>query len=237
MSQNGPGQGHGQGSGEGFGEPWRAGEREPAVTAPWPALLLTLVLLGLYAWQRTAPDQEALYYAYGLAPLQGGDEWRLVSALFVHGGWAHVILNSLGALAFGSGVCRLFGMDVKGSLAFFLFYLLCGVFAGWAYLQLKAGSPVVLIGASGAVSGLMGAASRVLGTDPAEGRLAPFVSPQVIGMAAAWIILNLLVAVLGFAPGTGTAAVAWEAHLAGYAAGLALVGPAAWLLRRRAGSD
>ena len=226
MSQNGSDE----------GERWLAhgGEQEPAVTAPWPALLLTLLLIGLYAWQRTAQDQEALYYAYGLAPLRGGDEWRLVSALFVHGGWLHAILNALGVLAFGSGVCRLFGLDVKGSLAFFVFYLLCGVFAGWAYLQLKAGSPVVLIGASGAVSGLMGAASRVLGTDPAEGRLAGFFSPQVIGMAAAWIIVNLLVAVLGFAPGTGTAAVAWEAHLAGYAAGLALVGPTAWLLRRGA---
>ena len=220
MSQNGSGE---------FGADPRD---EPAFNAPWPALALTLALLGLYAWQRQQPDQEALYYRYGLIPLEGGAPWRLLTALFVHGSWPHVLLNAVGALAFGSAISRLFGGRAAGGLAFFLFYLACGAFAGWAYLALKAGAPVVLIGASGAVSGLMGGASRLLGRDASEGRLAPFTSSTVVAMAVAWIIVNLLVAVLGFAPGAGTTPVAWEAHLAGYAAGLLLVGPFAAALRR-----
>jgi membrane associated rhomboid family serine protease len=223
VSQNGSG-----------AEAHRDGDRQPALTAPWPPLLLTAALFGLYAWQRTIPDQEGLYYAYGLVPLQDGEGWRLVTALFVHGSWPHVVLNASFALAFGSGVARLVGADLRGAIAFFVFYLVCGIFAGWAYLELKAGAQVVLIGASGAVSGLMGGASRLLGRAPGSGELAPFLSPQVIGMAAAWIVLNLLIAGLGFAPGVGTAAVAWEAHLAGYAAGLLLIGPLAWLLGRAA---
>jgi membrane associated rhomboid family serine protease len=57
-------------------------------------------------------------------------------------------------------------------------------------------------------------------------------SAPVIGMGAAWVIVNLLVGVLGVAPGMGDAQVAWEAHLFGYAAGLLLIGPAGWALRR-----
>ena len=221
VSQNGSGL---SGGGE---EP-----REPVFTGPWPALSLAVLLMGLYAWQRTAPDQDALFYRYGLIPLQG-EEWeRLVTSLFLHGGWAHVILNALGTLAFGAAVSRLFGTRLLGALAFLAFFLVCGAVAGWAYVTLKSQSAVVLIGASGGASGLMGGASRLLGGGSDPGRpLAPFLSVPVISMAAAWIIINLIVAVFGFAPGAGTAAVAWEAHLAGYAAGLFLVAPALWLLR------
>jgi membrane associated rhomboid family serine protease len=126
-------------------------------------------------------------------------------------------------------VARLFGVGVTGAAAFFVFFLVCGVLAGLAFVQLKAGATLVLIGASGGVSGLMGAASRVI--ERRQG-LAPFTSRSVVGMAVVWLLVNVLVAVLGFAPGAGTTPIAWEAHIAGYAAGLLLVGPAARLLGR-----
>ena len=206
--------------------------REPAFNAPWPALLLTLALVGLYVLQVRAPDQEAIYLRYGLSPLavEEGRRLGLLTSLFVHGAWVHVLMNAAGALAFGAAVSRLFGVRAIGAIAFLLFFLVCGVLAGWAFVVLQAGAPVVLIGASGGVAGLMGAASRRI---DGGGGLAPFTSPSVIGLAAGWLVINLLVAVLGFAPGAGTTPVAWEAHLAGYAAGLLLVGPAARLLGRR----
>lgn len=219
------------------------GERQPAFNAPWPALLLTAGLVALYALQRRAPDQEAVFYRYGLLPLTEGERARLVSFLFVHGNWAHVLLNALGALAFGAGVSRLFGTGPLGAGAFFAFYLVCGVLSGWGYMALKTDSAVVLIGASGAVAGLMGAASRVLDRQRlppwarARARLAPFTSPTVISMAVAWLVLNLMVAVFGFSPGMGAAAVAWEAHLVGYAAGVLLVGPTLLVLDRLRGAE
>ena len=205
--------------------------REPAFTAPWPALLLTLLIVGLFVLQSRAPDQEALYHRYGLSPaaLEAGRALGLLTSLFVHGGWLHALLNAVWALPFAAGLSRHFGVGPVGALAFFAFFLICGVLAGFAFAQLEAGSSVVLIGASGAVAGLMGAASRVLGR---QAGLAPFTSPTVVGMALGWLIVNLLVAVLGFAPVTGTTPIAWEAHLAGYAAGLLLVGPTAALLGR-----
>jgi membrane associated rhomboid family serine protease len=66
-------------------------------------------------------------------------------------------------------------------------------------------------------------------------RLTPITHPTVLGVAAAWVVVNLIVAAAGgFAPLLPEGAnVAWEAHLVGYAAGLLLVGPFARLLGRR----
>lgn len=205
-------------------------EREPIFNAPWPALVLVAAILGGYALQTLAP-QDALFARYGFSPagFAAGERVQLITALFLHGGWAHALMNAAGALAFGSPVARLFGLRISGVVAFFAFYLLCGMISSWSYALIHHGEAVLLVGASGAVSGLMGAVSRLVA---GRGRLGPFLSAPVIGMAGAWVIINLLVAVVGITPGMGEAPVAWEAHLTGYAAGLLLVGPAAWALRR-----
>jgi hypothetical protein len=118
VSQNGPGEGA-----EGEREP-----REPVFTGPWPALALALAMLAAYAWQRSDPDQEALYARFGM--VADAEPWRLVTALFVHGNWPHVVVNAVMTLAFGAGVSRLFGTRALGAVAFFVFFLLCGAFAG-----------------------------------------------------------------------------------------------------------
>ncbi|MFN3523080.1 MAG: rhomboid family intramembrane serine protease [Phenylobacterium sp.] len=205
-------------------------EREPIFNAPWPVLALVAAIVGGYALQGLAP-QDWLFARYGFSPagFAAGERVGLVSALFLHGSWGHALLNAAGLLAFGSPVARLFGPRAGGVLAFFLFYLVCGAFSSWTYALLHPGEAVVLVGASGAVSGLMGAVSRLLA---GRGQLGPFFSRTVIGMAAAWLIVNLIVGLLGYAPGVGETPVAWEAHLTGYAAGLLLIGPAARILRR-----
>ena len=215
MSQNGPGEG---GYGEGARAPAEGGRREPLFNGPWPAVLLAALILALYAWQRRVPDQEGIYLRFGM--VRGGHPLRLVSSMFVHGNWAHAVLNALGALAFGAGVSRLFGTRVAGALAFYAFFLVCGALAGLGHVAMSPDG--WLIGASGGVAGLMGAASRLL--ERRGGRLAPFTSPTVLGMAGAWIVLNLIFAVVGFPLADGQP-IGWQAHLAGYAAGLLLIGP------------
>jgi membrane associated rhomboid family serine protease len=153
----------------------------------------------------------------------------LITALFVHGGWAHALMNGAGALAFGTPVARYYGVRVTGALAFLLFYLVCGALANLGYGLVHAGDPHLLVGASGAVAGLMAAAARMIAGKGVPG---PYLSPPVVGMTAAWVVVNLLIAVVGFAPGAGGMPVAWEAHLFGYAAGLVLVTPFGWLSRR-----
>jgi membrane associated rhomboid family serine protease len=204
--------------------------REPAVRAPWPALALAASFLGLYALQRLAGD-EAVIARFGFAPaeLAQGRVTGLVTALFVHGGWTHAFLNALGALAFGAPVARLFGRGGAGTAAFFAFFLVCGAFSSLIYALLNWGAPHLLVGASGAVSGFMGAASRMMGGGPG---LAGFTSQPVLSLSAAWILVNLIIAVVGLDAVSGGAPIAWQAHLAGFAAGLFLVGPVARLLRR-----
>ena len=208
--------------------------RERAFNAPWPPLLLAALIIGLYAWQSRTLDQEALYFRFGLVPAQAGQgRWTaLVTSLFVHGGWAHAITNAVGTLAFGAGVARLFGTRPAGAAAFFLFFLVCGVLAGWGYVLLKPDLQLPMVGASGGIAGLFGAASRVIRSRGR--RLTPITHPTVLGVAAAWVVVNLIFALAGgFAPLVGEgASVAWEAHLIGYAAGLLLVGPVARLLGR-----
>jgi membrane associated rhomboid family serine protease len=211
-------------------------EREPLFRAPWPVLALVGVILAAYAmqsWVGTGPVAENLGFAP--ADLAKGRVAPLVISLFLHGGWPHALINSAFILAFGTPVARRFGLDGAGALAFFGFYLVCGVLASLGFAAVHLGSQAVLVGASGAASGLMAAASRLMWRGPG---LAPFGSPPVISMAASWLGINILIAALahfglaGLTPGTGGAPVAWEAHLAGYAAGLLLFGPLLRAIRR-----
>lgn len=205
-------------------------EREPVFNAPWPVLALVAAIVGGYALQTLFPIEEVVgRYGFSPARLEAGDWTPLITALFVHGGWAHALMNAGGLLAFGTPVARLFGPRSRGALAFFAFYFVCGAFSSWTYALLHPGDAMPLVGASGAVSGLMGAASRLIA---GRGRLGPFLSSPVIGMGIAWVVINLLVAILGYAPGVGEANVAWQAHLTGYAAGLFLLGPFARVLNR-----
>lgn len=212
-----------------------AGSREPMFRAPAPVMVLVAALLAAYALQRwLGSDAVIERFAFSPASLTAGRWSGVLTALFVHGGWAHVLMNTVGALAFGAPVARLFGPRIAGVVGFFAFYLACGALSCLGYALVHPGSPNLLVGASGAVSGLMGAASRLIERRPENenGDLAPFSSRTVIGMAAGWAVVNGLVALVGFGPGTGGAPVAWEAHLFGYAAGLLLLRPTARLLGR-----
>src|SRR5690606_1067751 len=104
-------------------------------------------------------------------------------------------------------VARLLNRPVLGAVGFFAFYILCAAAAALGYGLLHPDSASPLIGASGGVFGLIGAATRLLGTG---GRLARPWGRRVLMTAAAWIGVNLFIGLIGFAPGAGGVAVAWE---------------------------
>ncbi len=199
--------------------------KEPPLKGPWPAWALAFIILGSYPVQTFwlgDVDQAADRFGLVANVLGHGRQFTLVTCLFIHGGWAHAGMNAAGALAFGAPVARLLGARGWGALSFAGFYLACGVLSGLGYVAVSPHSGAALVGASGAVSGLFGAASRLMEHKPA---LSPFRSRFVAASAAAWLVVNLTLAVTGFAPGLGVTPVAWQAHLAGYAAGLLLIGP------------
>ena len=170
-------------------------------------------------------------YGFSAVALEQGRWPTLLYALFLHGSWPHALMNAAFALAFGTPLARWLGVRPMGALLFYAFYLACGVLASLGFAALHLGSPEPLIGASGAVSGLMGVAARLIG---GQGRMGPVFSRTVIALGGALVVINVLVGVIGSAlvPGAGGAPIAWEAHLFGFAAGVLLGGPLAWLAKR-----
>ena len=206
-------------------------ERQPIFNAPWPSVVATLVIIVGYFFQTFLPQNWVFAnYAFSSAALDAGRWPTLFTAIFLHGSWAHALMNAGGALAFGTPVARYFGASIKGALVFLVFYLACGGLASLGYGLANPGGTALMVGASGAVAGLVGAAARLMAGQGVPGK---YLSPIVVSMSIAWIAINLLLALVGFAPGLGNAGVAWEAHIFGYLAGLLLIGPFGWAAQAR----
>ena len=231
---------------DGAPDPWRAGPggapgrrppapagHEPALRAPWPALALAAALPALYGLQVLTGAPLAAADRFGFRPgqLAGGGWTGLFTSLFVHAGWMHALFNALAALAFGAPVARRLGTRPAGAAAFLLFFVACGLAGGLGFAALERSREAVLVGASGGIAGLMGAASRMV--PPAGARLLPLSSPPVLAIAGAWLAVNAVFAVVGLTIATGGAPLAWQAHVFGYAAGLLLIGPVLRFLRPR----
>jgi len=206
-----------------WGEPVKV--HEPALKLPWPAAVLVALLVGLYFLETLFGGPDLLAGDFGFVPaslFQGGG-YTVVTALFVHGSWGHVLVNSAFALAFCAPVARRFGASVLGGLLFFLFFLVCGVAGNIGYALLHPNDGHAVVGASGAIAGFIAGTSRLLWRGPG---LAPLNNPTVVTMGISIITLNLIVGFLHLNAGLGSdgASVAWETHIVGYIAGLFLIG-------------
>ncbi|MFN8111053.1 MAG: rhomboid family intramembrane serine protease [Thermoleophilia bacterium] len=144
----------------------------------------------------------------------------LITSLFLHGDWLHLLGNMLFLWIFGNNV-----EDRLGRIRFIPFYLLCGVVAGLVQAATDSGSGVPLIGASGAISGIIGA---YLVLHPRAGVW------TLIGMVIPWKIPAWLWGALYFGlqfialGGSGSpqgGGIAYWAHIGGFLAGLVLVRP------------
>ncbi|QUD89874.1 rhomboid family intramembrane serine protease [Phenylobacterium montanum] len=206
--------------------------REPVFQAPWPVLaLIGAILVAYFAQAHLVPAGWVEGHVLSAQAVRAGRYEVLFTSLFLHGGWAHALVNAGFGLAFASPVARRMGVDLKGVAGFFAFYLLCGAISGLAFVAAHWNDEAAAVGASGAFAGFMGATSRLMsgGWD-----LAPFRSRPVVSMALSWIIINVIFGLVfvGWAPGSGGAPMAWEAHLGGYFAGLLLLGPMLRLMGR-----
>lgn len=194
--------------------------REKILNAP-PVVVATAASMPiLYLFQQRLADQ-----GYGLAfapvDLSEGRYAGLVLSLLLHGGWAHVAMNAVGALAFGAPVARLL-RGAAGLTAFLAVYIVSGVSANLGFGLLHLGSSTPVVGASGAVFALIGASTRLLG---GRGRVLALTDRRVLSAAAGWMAVNAAVGLIGFAPGVEGARIAWEAHAIGFVVGILAIGP------------
>lgn len=156
-----------------------------------------------------------------------------VGYVFLHGDFGHVAINCLWLLAFGPIVARRWGPGL-----FLTVFFLCAIAAAFAHLATNWGSDNPVIGASGAISGLMGAGIRMLrGRIWIEGepfpRLAPLFSGQIIVFTLFWLLANVLAGYTGIGMDGQIRLIAWQAHIGGFVAGLLLATPFDALARRR----
>lgn len=199
--------------------------RQPIFNAPLSVVLLCISLLVAHGASLMMPemmrlwliDRFALFPARLFAP--AGSRFSYESPIdalapfvahgWLHADWMHVGLNTAFCLAFGAPVAR-----AAGALRLFAIYFASLVGGGLGFLFLSPRDPEVLavaIGASGAVSGLTGAMFLMI----RGGHLA---SPGFLGMSAVFVVANLGLALA--APVSFGMAIAWQAHLGGYLAGV-----------------
>ena len=167
------------------------------------------------------PNQIVHRYAF-LPPLPNLFDKTLITALFLHdvhilqGGLIHLVGNLLYLSAFGPTL-----ESMIGRLKFLLFYLLCGVLATLCYVMIYYNSNLPLIGASGAIAGVMGA--HFIACPKARVRCLLFIyiiSVPAIVLLLPWIAIQLINVYFSFQE----TSVAWAAHVGGFGAGMFLIG-------------
>lgn len=149
----------------------------------------------------------------GPSPIQ----FTLLSSMFMHGSWMHIIGNMLYLWIFGDQI-----EDLLGKARFILFYLLCGLAAGLAQVAMDPNSIIPNLGASGAIAGVLGA---YLVKYPTNGVNVLFLNRLVVMPAfvvlGGWIALQVIEQMNS--PMKGGGGVAYMAHIGGFAAGVVLV--------------
>lgn len=144
----------------------------------------------------------------------------IITSMFLHGGALHLIGNMLYLWIFGNNI-----EDAMGRMRFIFFYLLCGVAAAISHAVPNADSTVPMIGASGAVSGILGAylliypRARVL-TLFTLGFFIRLIEVPAVVVLGFWFVLQFLNALAA----SGAGGVAWYAHIGGFVAGMVLIG-------------
>jgi len=200
---------------------------------PWPFVNLTIIALNILVFfaLQGAGEQQAVgasSVSHGLIPVVLFDirdlaphvqvlpDWMsLITYAFLHGSFMHLIGNMLFLWVFGDNV-----EDAMGHVRYLLFYLICAAAGGFAYAILDHNSQVPLIGASGAVSGVVAAYlmlhPRVKVWVLAFGRIPLRLTAQ--WLLGAWVIFQIVNAVIA-----ADSQVAWIAHVGGLVAGAILV--------------
>ena len=142
----------------------------------------------------------------------------LLSSMFLHGGFLHLFGNMLYLWIFGNNI-----EDTLGHFRFFLFYLLCGLFAGLAQVFSNPGSPVPMIGASGAVAGVLGAYLLLFPRARVLTLMFIFIFIKFIRLPALFVLgFWFFIQLLGVWGGS-ISNVAFFAHIGGFVVGLILV--------------
>jgi membrane associated rhomboid family serine protease len=200
-------------------------DTQPSDSKPVMTVLLIVVNFVVFFYEISLDpfSRNHLIEVYGLVP-DRMIPMTLITSMFLHGGWLHVIGNMWFLWIFGDNI-----EDILGRGKYLMFYLLCGVAAALAQVAVSPDSRIPTIGASGAIAGVMGAylvkfpRSRVLTLVPVFIVLTTFELPAAV-ILVYWFVIQ-------FFSGVGSIAysrlseggVAWFAHVGGFLTGILLI--------------
>ncbi len=223
-------------------------DSEPIFNVPPMVLALLAVMIGVMLWRLAlAPDADTIFVLTlaliparlaGLASeLPGGlvaVYTQFVTHMFVHADAMHLAFNGASLLAFAGALEKRIG-----AIRLLLFFLVCGLAGAATFIAVNPGLLAPMIGASGAIAGLMGGVMRFFFSALERGglrrlNLAPRSVPlmplsvavqdrRMLAVTASFIVMNIA-AMVGFGDLNSSSAIAWEAHVGGYLAGLFLFG-------------
>ena len=215
---------------------WTAVQRDtPMFNAPAVVLIVIAILVAVHVGLFLLGDSWRVfaYYALALIPirltdptyplLEGSQYWSVVTYMLLHADWMHLLFNSLWLLIFGTPVARYLGVG-----RFLVLTLIAGLAGGLASLALHWGEEVLVIGASGAVSGLLAAAIPLMYGKRVYGGARPLsfveliTNPRALLFTAVWLALTLFSGAVGWTGNSFIAdgGIAWEAHIGGFLGGL-----------------
>ena len=202
----------------------------PSRTTPY--ITVTIIALNAVAWlyELSLPHESLNVFltAFGVVPAYFSAP-TLITSMFLHGSWSHVLGNMWYLWIFGDNV-----EDRVGHGRFIVFYLLCGIGAALGQVAIDPASTMPTIGASGAIAGMMGAyfvlypQSRVL-------TLIPWIFLQIVELPAIvllgfWFVMQLFSAgTIAMTTSSHGGGVAFAAHVVGFVVGMGAV----FLFRKR----
>ena len=200
---------------------------------PVVSYMLIVINILVFLFQVTLPSdqQQALVYAYGVIPKEiaaGHDFYTLLTNMFLHGGWMHLIGNMLFLWVFADNI-----EAVIGKIPFILFYFGGGITASAAHIVFNLHSSIPAIGASGAISAVLGAYLVMFPASKVKVYVLilfrSYYMPALFFLGI-WGIQQFINGFISIVPSSAyTSSVAWWAHIGGFIFGLI----AGFLIRRR----
>jgi len=197
----------------------------PTYTAPIVTTLLIVACALVFFFELSLDEYSRDYFIsrYGLVPAHMRPI-TLVTSMFLHGGWAHIIGNMLFLWAFGKSL-----EDAMGHSKFLAFYVICGVAAGIAHVALNSYTRLPTVGASGAIAGVMGAYLVKFPRATIHSLILFVIFPIMVDIPAAFVLVYWFITQLFSEYGSITqtqvvnGGVAYAAHIGGFVTGMILV--------------
>jgi len=211
-------------------------DENPTRTKPVLTIFLIVVNTAIFIASYLSGSFEGIVDSYGMKPalvLKGKELYTIFTSMFLHGGFLHIFGNMLYLWIFGDNL-----EDALGRPKFLLFYFLSGIVAGLAHAFYVIGDPIAsklpTIGASGAISGVLGAyivlypRARVLTAVMYSG----IIMIPAIFFLGFWFLLQVLSVSFSWVAG-GSSGVAYWAHIGGFVAGAVMIYPLRKSIKRR----